>query len=72
MMMNHKAKYQMLINKLESVDLKHCGNIRDFIDFSNDMDNIYENADEFSPNKKRKISNVFDYIITDKLNTAER
>ena len=38
-----------------------------FIEYSNDMDNIYKNIEECNPDKKRKILIVFDNMITDKL-----
>ena len=36
----YEAKYQLLINKLESVGLKHYDNSGAFIEYSNDMDGI--------------------------------
>ena len=33
-----------------------------FIEYSNDMDDIYKNIEEYNPNKIRKISIVFDMI----------
>ena len=54
------AKYQLLINKSENVGLKHFDNSKNFIEYSKDMDNIYENIDEINPNKKLKILIVFD------------
>ena len=38
-----------------------------FIEYSNIMDNIYKNIEEYNPNKKRKISTVFDDMIADML-----
>ena len=35
---------------------------------SNDMDNIYENIDEYNLNKKWKLLRPFDHIIDDMLN----
>ena len=34
-----------------------------FIEYSNDMDNIYKNIEEYNPNKKQKILIVFDDMI---------
>ena len=42
-----------------------------FIDYSNDMDNIYKNIEEYNPNKKRKILIVFDDINSDILNNKK-
>ena len=37
--------------------------LKAFIEFSNDLDNIYENFEEYNPNQKRAILIVFDYMI---------
>ena len=36
-----EAKYQLLINKRESTDLKYLNDSKAFIEYSNDMDDIY-------------------------------
>ena len=36
-----------------------------FSEYSNDMDDIYGNTEEYNPNKRRKILNVFDDMIVD-------
>ena len=61
----YEAKFQFLINKRESTDLKHLNDSKIFIKYSNDMDDIYKNIEEYNPNKKRKILIVFDDMITD-------
>ena len=38
-----------------------------FIEYSNDIDGIYKNTEEYNPNKKRKILVVFDDMIADML-----
>ena len=43
----YKAKYQLLVNKQESVGLKHCKHSKAFIQYSNDMDDIYGNIEEY-------------------------
>ena len=58
----YEAKYQFLINKQESAGLKHFNDSKAFIEYSNDMDNIYKSIEEYNPNKKRKILIVFDMI----------
>ena len=50
----YEAKYQLLINKRESTGLKHLNDSKAFIEYSNDMDDIYKNIEECNPNKKRK------------------
>ena len=38
-----------------------------FIEYSNDMDDTYENIEGYNPDKKHKILIVFDDIIADML-----
>ena len=38
-----------------------------FIEYLNDMDDIYNNIEEYNPNKKRKMLIVFDDMIADRL-----
>ena len=40
--------------------LKHFDDSKDFIEYSNYMDDIYKNIAEYNPNKKRKTLIVFD------------
>ena len=41
--------------------------MKGFIEYVNDMDDIYKNIEEYNPNKKRKIMIVFDDMIADML-----
>ena len=61
------SKYWPLINKRESTGLKYLNDSKAFIEYSNDMDDIYKNIEEYNPNKKRKILIVFDDMIADML-----
>ena len=61
----YEAKYQSLINKRENTGVKYLNDPKAFIECSNDMDNIYENIEEYNPNKKRKVLIVFDDMIAD-------
>ena len=47
----YEEKYQFLINKKESTVLRPVNNSKAFIEYSNDMDDIYKNI-EYNPNKK--------------------
>ena len=60
-----EAKYQLLINKRESTGLEYLNDSKAFIKYSNDVDYIYKNIEEYNPNEKRKISIVFDDMISD-------
>ena len=62
-----EAKYQLLINERKSTVLKYLNDSKVFIEYSNDIDDIYRNIEEYNPNKKRKILIVFDDMIADML-----
>ena len=49
-----EAKYQFLINKKESAGLKDFSDFKAFFEYSNDMDEIYKNIEDYNPIKKRK------------------
>ena len=61
----YEAKYQFLINKRESTGLEHFNDLKAFIEYSNDIDDIHKNIEEYNANKKRKILIVFDDMIAD-------
>ena len=61
----YEAKYQLLINKKESSELKQLNYSKAFIEYSNDMDDIYKNTEEKIQIKKRQILIVYDDIIAD-------
>ena len=63
----YEAKYQFIINKWESTGLKHFNDSKAFIEYSNDMDDIYKNIEEYNPNKKRKILIVSDDVMANML-----
>ena len=42
-----------------------------YSEYSNDMDDIYKNIEEYYPNKKRKILTVLGYRITDMLSNKK-
>ena len=56
---SYEAKYQLLINKRESTGLKYFNDSKAFIEYSNDMDNVYKNVKEYNQNIKQKILIVF-------------
>ena len=48
----YKAKYQVLIKKRERRGSKQLNGSKVFIEYSNNMDNIYKDIKEYNPNKK--------------------
>ena len=67
----YEAKYQYLINKREGVGIDHFNDPKGFIEYSNDMQDVYKNIDEYNPGKKHKILIVFDDMIADMINNKK-
>ena len=63
-----EAKYQYLINKREKVGLDHFNDPKAFMDYSNDMQDVYINIEDYNPDKKEKVLIVFDDMIADMIN----
>ena len=59
------------INKSESIDLKHFNDSKAFIKYSNKMDDIYKNLEDYNPNRKGKILSIFDDMIADMLSNKK-
>ena len=66
-----EAKYQYLINKREKVGLDHFNDPRVFIEYSNDMQDVYKNIEAYNPGEKRKLLIVFDDMIADMINNKK-
>ena len=64
----YEPKYQFLINKRESIGLKHFNDPKTFIEYSNDMHDVYKNIDGYNLDKENKILIVFDDMIADMIN----
>ena len=47
------------------LDINHLNNPEAFIEYSNDMRDVYKDIDNYNPNKENKILIVFDDIIAD-------
>ena len=60
-----EPKYEFLIKKRKDVGIKYCNDPNAFIECSNTMDDVYENIDDYNPNRKRKILILFDDMIAD-------
>ena len=63
-----EKKYQYLVNKREKVGLNHFNDPKAFIEYSNDMQDVYKNIEDYNPIRKRKILIVFDDMIADMIN----
>ena len=48
----HEAKYQYLINIREKVGIDHHDDSKAYIEYSNDMHDVYKNIDNYNPDRK--------------------
>ena len=55
----NEAKHKILIKDFKM--------LKAFIEYSNDMDDIYKNIEKYNPNKKCKLLTVFEDVISDML-----
>ena len=50
----YEPKYQYLINKPKKVGLDHFNDPKDFMEYSNDMQGVYKNIEDYNPDNKEK------------------
>ena len=60
-----EPKYQFLIKKREDAGIKKLDNPSAFIEYSNTIDDVYNNIDDYNPKRMRKILIVFADMIGD-------
>ena len=59
------------MNKREKVGLDHLNDRKAFMEYSNDLLDVYKNVGNYNPDKKRKALIVFDDLITDMINNKK-
>ena len=64
----YEKKYQYLINKRENVGLNHFNDPKAFTEYSNDMQDVYKNIEDYNSIKKREVLIIFDDMIADMIN----
>ena len=67
----YETKYRYLINKCEKVGLNYFDDSKAFMEYSNDMQDVYKNIEDYNPIKKCKILIVFDDMIADMINNKK-
>ena len=67
----YEAKYHYLLNKREIVGIGHFNDPKAFMEYSNDMQDVYKNIEDYNPNKKRKVLIAFDDMIADMINNKK-
>ena len=60
-----ETKYQFLIEKRKKAEIKNYNDPTAFIEYSNTMDDVFSNIDDYNPKRKRNILTVFYDMIAD-------
>ena len=68
---SYETKYQFLINKHEKIGLNHCDDPKAFMEYSNDIQDVYKYIEEYNLGKKRKVLIVFDDMTADMINNKK-
>ena len=63
-----KPKYEYLINKRKQAGIKYFNDPTVFIEYSNDMNDVFTNIDDYNKQRKRKVLIIFDDMIADIMN----
>ena len=60
-----EPKFEYLIKNRENAGIKYLNDSKAFIEYSNTMNDVYENIDNYNPNRRRNFLIVFDDMIAD-------
>ena len=66
-----KINTNFYLKKRESIGLKHFNDPKVFIEYSNDMHDVYKIIDHYNPDKETKILIVFHDMIADMINNKK-
>ena len=61
----NEPKYQFLIKRFEDVGIKHLNDSKAITEYSQCMDGVYNNIDDYNPSRKRKILILFGDMIAE-------
>ena len=62
-----EPKYEFLINNRKNAGIKYFNDSTAFIEYSNGMDDVFTNIDDYNKERKRKVLIIFDDMIADKI-----
>ena len=60
-----EPKYELLNNHRKNAGIKHFNDSTAFTEYSNDMDDVFTNIDDYNKQRKRKVLIIFDDMIAD-------
>ena len=61
----NEPKYEYLIKKRENVGIRYYNDLTAFFEYSNTMDDVYEDIDNYNLKRDKKVLIVFDGIFAD-------
>ena len=61
----HEPKYEYLINKREQAGIKNLNDPHAFIEYSDDMNDVLDDINNYNKNRDKKVLIVFDDMIID-------
>ena len=61
----HEPKYKYLMNKREQAGIKNLNDPKAFIEYSDDMDDVLDDINNYNKNRDKKVLIVFDDMIAD-------
>ena len=61
----HEPKYEYLINKREQAGIKNLNDSHAFIEYSDDMNDVLDDINNYNKNRDKKVLTVFDDMIAD-------
>ena len=61
----HEPKYKYLIKKREQAGIKNLNDPHAFIEYSDDMDDVLDDINNYNKNRDKKVLIVFDNMIAD-------
>ena len=61
----HEPKYEYLINKREQAGIKNLTDPHAFIEYSDDMNDVLDDINNYNKNRDKKVLIVFDDMIAD-------
>ena len=61
----HEPKYEYLINKREQAGIKNLNDLNTFIEYSDDINDVLDDINNYNKNRNKKVLIVFDDMIAD-------
>ena len=61
----HKPKYEYLINKRKQAGIKNLNDPHAFIEYSDDINDVLDDINNYNKNRDKKVLTVFDDMIAD-------